>query len=95
MTKEEELFIKEKGPLWNKAMIAATFHIRSDRRFVGLDKIREPAILEATFKAFGRDTTNPTLARMIVSEGANSETVKAIDNLIAEATDAAKKAIKA
>jgi hypothetical protein len=92
MTKEEEDFVKEQGPLWHKAMIAATLHIRSDRRFVGLDKVREPAILEATFKAFGREMPNRTLANMAIKEGA-SGVLTEIDQLIAEAAKVAKKAI--
>lgn len=93
MTKEEELFAKQQGPLWNKAMIAATLHIRKDSRFIS-DKIRGPAIEEATFKAFGRQISNRCLANMVAREGNEAGVMTYLDKLIEEAAKEAKKAIK-
>lgn len=94
VTQSEEDFIKAQGALWSKALMAATISIRSDSRFVGMDKIREPAAIDAAFRALGYDKTTSaanTLTRLIASEGAGFSLT---DSLVENATKAAKEALR-
>ena len=92
MTKAEEAFIKDAGPRWHKALAAAAMHIRSDRRFVGLDKIREPAIHRAALLALGGEFPSPALARIAEESKYQDGFMKSLDALIDEAAKLAREA---
>lgn len=54
MTLSEEQFIKTVGEeRFQRALGAAFMFVRADRRFVGLDKVRDPIIWAAAGQALG------------------------------------------
>lgn len=89
--KSEDAFIKEAGSRWLTALTVATIHIRSNRRLVGLDNIRAPAIHRAALLALGGEFPSRALAEMAVE--ADPSFTRFVDGLIAEAAALAKEAV--
>lgn len=87
--------IKELGDKWTAARAAAFMVIRGDRRFLGMNDLRDPMIDRAAFIACtGEAPGDPALARILTAPNRDANFARMVDDLISLAAGAAREALR-